>query len=281
MHLLRASEVKSESGGSVFRYSRLNATLLTLLLLVFAATCLLFGYRQPAGVTRYVSYYIGAAFLLGLFFLRGSITARFRAGNWLAWVVPAGVFIKFRSYLNYALPDADETVVFIPYQEIRSAGLLSERWTAIDSQGHHTTGITRYAELDVSTNLNALAAALSAERRKPALKRKRWYGTTSSLYHHYPVRVVLPSLIQVQWSATPGRRTFLKTLSPFVQIAPPVHLSKDFSRLTTQTPEQQQQHLRELDAAGQTLLAISTARRLYGYDLAAAKAFVESLRNNE
>jgi hypothetical protein len=34
-----------------------------------------------------------------------------------------------------------------------------------------------------------------------------------------------------------------------------------------------------LDAAGQTLLAINTARRLYGYDAITAKSYIEKLRN--
>jgi len=280
MRLLRASDVPV-SEDAVFRYSRRRAVSLALLVIVAGVGSILFGRRQPAGVIRYVSLYAGAIFLFGLFFLRGYVTARFRNSNWLALITPTGLFLKFRSYLNYALPDSDQTVVFIPYQEIQSAGLLTEHMASADAQGHRATQTVRYVELDLSVDLNLLEMALSAERAKPAPREKHWYGTSSTLYSHYPVRVVRPSFVQVQWSATPRRKAFLKALPPSVPIVPPIQHSEDFTRLAMQTPEQQRQRLRQLDAAGQTVLAVSTARRLFGYDLATAKGFIDGLRNDE
>jgi hypothetical protein len=56
--------------------------------------------------------------------MRGGIL---RPSNWLARVRNDGLFIQFRSYLNYHLPADALTVFFIPYQEIRSARLVRER----------------------------------------------------------------------------------------------------------------------------------------------------------
>jgi hypothetical protein len=56
-------------------------------------------------------------------------------------------------------------------------------------------------------------------------------------------------------------------------------LMKDLNDIGLLTPEQQRQTLDALDAAGQTLLAINTARRLYGYDAITAKSYIEKLRN--
>lgn len=279
MQLLRVSEVQAPSDAPVFSYSRLRAVLLAACIVVVAVFLLFLGWQQPGGIARYVSYYAGAMLLLCLFFLRGYMTARFRASNWLARVTPAGVFIKFRSYLNYALPDSDKTVVFIPYQEIHSAGLFDERAAAMDPEGHRTTQTIRYVQFDISTDISALADALSAERSKPAPRERHWYGTSSTLYNDYPVRVVPPSFVQVQWGAVPGRGAFLDALRPFVQIAPPMSNAEDFTKLASLPRDQQVQRLRELDAAGHTILAIATARRLYGYDLAHAKSFVEALRS--
>jgi hypothetical protein len=64
-------------------------------------------------------------------------------------------------------------------------------------------------------------------------------------------------------AAVPGRKAFLRVIRPFVQIAAPVQLTEDLTKLATLTREQQSQRLHELDAAGQTVLAIATVRRLY------------------
>src|SRR5690348_1275106 len=279
MHLLRASEIDFTSMAAVFRYSRFRAALTGLVVLAIGTLCLLVGRRQFVGWERYVICYIGAMPLLALFFLRGYVTARFRDSNWLAQTNPTGVFLKFRSYLNYAMPDSDETVVFIPYEEIRSAGLLTERVATTDPRGGRTTLTNRYVEFDVAGDVSELANAISAERARPAPAEKHWYGTSSTLYNDFPVRVVSPSFVQVQWAAVPGRKQFLRVLSPPVQIAPPVKLTEDLTKLASLTREQQSQRLRELDAAGQTVLAIATARRLYGYDLSGAKDFIENLRD--
>jgi len=278
MQLLRASEVFITPEAAVFRYSRFRATSIGLIMLAFGIVCLLFGRKQFVGLERYISYYIGAMLLLVLFFLRGYITARFRDSNWLVQTSPTGVFLKFRSYLNNAMPDSDDTVVFVPYQEIRSVGLLTERVAAANLQGQRTTRTNRYVEFDLAVDVTKLANAISAERARPAPSEKHWYGTSRTLYNDFPVRVVSPSLVQVHWGAVPGRKQFVGALRPFVQIAPPVKLTEDLTRLLTLTREQQSRRLQELDAAGQTVLAIATARRLYGYDLSGAKAFIENLR---
>jgi len=150
MKLLRASEIQVTDEAAVFRYSRFRAASTALLALGLGIICLLLGRKQFVGVARYISYYIGAMLLLALFFLRGYITARFRGSNWLAQTVPTGLFLKFRSYLNHGLPDSNQIVVFIPYQEIRSAGLLTERVASTNPQGQRTTRTNRYVEFDLT-----------------------------------------------------------------------------------------------------------------------------------
>ena len=279
MQLLRISEIDFASMAAVFRYSRFRASAVALVVLGMGILCLLVGRGQFVGWERYFIYYIGAMLLLALFFLRGYVTARFRDSNWLAQTAPAGIYLKFHSYLNYAWPDSDETVVFIPYDEIRSAGLLTERVASTDPQGKRMTLTNRYVEFDVAGDVNELANAISAERARPAPVEKHWYGTSSTFYSDFPVRVVSPSFVQVRWAAVPGRKQFLRILRPFVEIAPPLKLTEDLTKLASLTREQQSQRLRELDAAGQTVLAIATARRLYGCDLSGAKALIENLRD--
>ncbi|HEU5257490.1 MAG TPA: hypothetical protein VFU28_15965 [Vicinamibacterales bacterium] len=65
-----------------------------------------------------------------------------------------------------------------------------------------------------------------------------------------------------------------------MEIAPPLSLFEDLTMLAAQTPEDQEQQLLKLYAAGQTVEAIYLARRLYGFDLATAKTFVDRLRQS-
>src|SRR5262245_52784981 len=107
MTLLRASQLQPGNGNRVFRYSRWRAALVALVILSFGLGSLYFGTRQPAGVSRYASYYVGAIVLLGLLTLQRYVTARFRPTNWLARLDASGLYVQFRSYLNYALSDVD------------------------------------------------------------------------------------------------------------------------------------------------------------------------------
>lgn len=278
MQLLRAGEVPNTYNTQSFCVSRSRAVLLAVVIFVLAALLAVFGYRQTDGMGRYIAYAVGAMLLLGLYFFRGYITARFRPENWLARIAPTGVYIKFRSYLNDDLPDSDRTVVLIPFDEVRSVGPRDERMATTDMEGGRATQTIRYVEFDLATDVGSLADAVSAERSRTAPSEKRWYGSSSTLYNDYPVRVVPPSFVRVQWGVVPGRNAFLNALRPYVHVASPTSSGEDFTQLASLPREQQEQRLRDLDAAGSTLVAIATARRLYGYDLAQAKAFVEGLR---
>ena len=177
MQLLRPTEVPITSDAVVFRYSRFRAALLGLLIFGTGVTCLAWGRQRSVGMERYLLSYIGATILLLLFFLRGYIIARFRGSNWLAQAVHGGVFIQFRSYLNYALPDSDQTVVFIVYDEIISAGTLTESIASTDPQGQRTTRAIRYIHLHLRGDMTEVAEAVAAERTRSAVSQKRWYGT--------------------------------------------------------------------------------------------------------
>ena len=281
MQLLRVSEVQVSNGDRVFSYSRWRAVLVALLMLASAVVCVLIGRRQPAATTRYLSYYVAAVFLVGFFFFRRFVTARFRPTNWMVRVGLEGLFIKFRSYLNYSLPDDDQIVAFLPYHDIRSVRVVRDHTTFADMQGHRATQTMRLVELDLAVDVTELAKALDTERARPASSEKHWYGTSSTLFRHYPVLVKPPSFLQMQWSVTPGWKAFLAALGPFAQIAPPLSVSEDLTRLSSLSREQQEQRLRWLDARGETVLAIYTARRLYGYDLSEAKSFVDTLRGTD
>jgi hypothetical protein len=275
MRLLRLSDVETGPRDRVFYYSRTHVLLIALIAIAASAALLFraFSAHWKPG------YYLGAVILLFLTLMHRFITARFRPSNWLARMNDLGLFIQFRSYLNYHLPADDLTVVFVPYQEIRSAGLVRERTRVPDTQGRTATQILRYIELELAGDTGALAKALQAEIGEKAPNEKHWYGSSSTLYEDYPVRMPSPPFLRMKWQVVPRAQKFLDAIRPWTTIADPVSVSQDFAHLQGLTREEQQKQLRELTQRGETIAAIYTARRLYGCGLEDARSMVEGLRN--
>ena len=274
MQLLRLADVQTSPSDRVYSYSRTRAAVLVLVVsgtvawLVFHAVTA----RWKAG------YYIAAVIFLFILLGLRFITARFRPTNWLVRANDQGIFIQFRSYLNYHFPPEDLTVVFLSYGEIRSARLIRERVETPDPQKHGTTTqYLRYAELEIAGDVTPLAKALDAEITEKAPMEKRWYGRSSTEYQDHPVRMPSPRYLQLRWQVVPGVKDFLETLRPYTTIADPISLTQDFANLQGLRREEQQRRLRELNERGEKIIAIYLARKLYGCSLAEAKDMVEQL----
>src|SRR5262249_52882748 len=224
------------------------------------------------------SYYMAALALLSVVFARGYIAARFRPTNWLVRLNGQGVWIKFRSYLNYRLPDSDPTIVFIGYSEIRSVRLVRETFTVPDSEGQSSMGTLRWIELELAGDSQARVTALQLEQSRSAPPQKRWYGSGSTLYRHYPVRMSSPGFLRVEWTVVPQAAAFLDALRPFTAVLPEVTIASDFDNLQNLTRAEQEQRLRELDARGETIAAVYATRQLYGCNLTEATSFIDALR---
>jgi hypothetical protein len=275
MRLLRLSDVEIRPNDRVYRYSRWHAVLIAMAALGGAAWAAFHAYSaawKPG-------YYIAGAILLFCELLRRFVTARFRPSNWLARTNDEGVFIQFRSYLNYHLPADDLTVVFISYGEIRSARLIKERVTVPDPQNRRdTTQYLRYVELELGGDVAPLVDALNKEAGESAPTEKRWYGQTSTLYQDHPMHMESAPFFRIRWQATPGTHRFLEVLRTYTTIADPVSISQDFAHLQGLSREEQEARLRELARRGETISAIYLARKLHGGSLAEANDLVESLK---
>lgn len=275
MRLLRLAEVETSSGDRLFVHSRAIALIIGLGVIGGSGALIDRAYFAHWNV----GYYVAAVILLFLMLLRRFITARFRASNWLVRMNDVGIFVQFRSYLNYHLPAEDVTVVFIPFGEIRSARRIRERAQIADAEGRTSTQILRYVELELAGNLDALAAALNSESGERAPSEKRWYGSSSTLYQDHPARLESPPFLRLRWQVVPGPQKFLDALRPYTTIADPVSIAEDYSHLQGLSREEQQKRLRELDQRGETIAAIYMARKLYGCGLGEAHQMVESLRD--
>ena len=166
MQRLCLAEVKEQPRDRALSYSRLNAVLFALLLTVISAVLLWYAANKhwTAG------YYLAGVVAFFLALTHRFVTARFRSSNWLVHMNDAGLYIQFRSYLNYHLPTEDLTVVFINYQEISSARLIRELVRVPDSQGRTATEILRYIELELVGSTKTLEEALQSEIGEPVFE---------------------------------------------------------------------------------------------------------------
>jgi hypothetical protein len=279
MRLLRLQDVKIGLNDRVFRHARLRA--LIVWLAGFAATTALF-FNAYTGKWK-PGYIFGSFLLLFVLLTLRMVTARFHPSNWLVRMNETGIYVQYRSYLNYELPADDPSVVFLSFGEIASARLIKERVETPDpaKTGGTQTQYLRYVELELSGDTAPLAEALQAERGEQAPLEKRWYGTSSTLYRDYPATMTAPTFLRIRWDVVPGARKFLDAMRPYTVIADSVSLTQDFTLLKSLSREDQQQQLRELVARGQTITAIYAARKLYGCSLGEAKERVDSLRENK
>lgn len=280
MRLLRLQDVEISPSDRIFRHARMRALVIWLAGLAGSLAMFVNAFTG----TWKAGYFFGPFLLLFVLFTMGYVTARFHPSNWLVRMNDMGIYVQYRSYLNYDLPPDDPTVVFLAFGEITSAHLLKERVEAPDptKPGSTQTQYLRYIELEISGNTAALVSALSGERGESAPMIKRWYGGRSStLYQDYPVTMTAPPFLRIRWDVVPRAKAFLEALRPYTVLSDTVSLTHDFAHMQSLSREAQQEQLRELAARGQTVTAIYTARKLYGCSLEEAKEMVDSLRTTQ
>ncbi len=271
---MRLGDVQSNPRDRVFRYSPGRALFLVFAVILAGGGLVWIGRQQQSSL----AYYIAGVLLLGLLLMRRQLFARLRPSNWLVRISDDGLLIQFRSYLNYHFPREDLTVVSIPFREIRSTRLVRERREVPDEIGGESSiRSRRLVELELAGDSAPLAQALKEECGRPAPKEARWYGSTSTRYNHYPVRLASPTCVQLEWRVVPSAKAFLHAVSRHTDVAAPVQVSLGYLDLESLGREEQEKRLLELAETGEKMAAIKLARQIYSYDLKEAKAFVESL----
>ncbi len=279
MRLLRLRDVEIGPNDRLFHHARLRALIVWLAGFAAATAFLFHAYTakwRPG-------YFFGPFLLLFLLLTLRMVTARFHPSNWLVRMNEMGIYVQYRSYLNYELPADDPSVVFLSFGEIASARLIKERVETRDMGDPNRTEIhyLRYIEFELSGDLAPLADALGTELGEQAPTKKHWYGSSSTLYQDYPVAMSGAASIRIHWDVVPGTHKFLEALRPYAVIADPVSLKQDFAHLKSLSREEQQLQLRKLVARGQDMTAVYAARKLYGGSLGEAKQMVDSLRQNK
>ena len=277
MQLLREWDVPANGHDRVFRYSRTHAVLAYASLLAGCAALVAAGIRQHAPMLHVAA----AIVVAGLYLSRRFLVARFRESNWLVRANENGVYLHFRSYLNYHFPSNNPTVAFIPYREIRSARSVRERRELPEpSRTGRSVSVQslQLVELDIACDTTALAAALTDERTRPAPREARWYGNSALKFEHEPLVLTGTDCLHLTWECVPSVETFLAALAPHVSIEESASRSTSYDPLAGLTRTEQERRIGELARSGQLAAAVTVARRLYAYDLRQAREFVQSLR---
>jgi len=277
MDLMRLTDVPINQRDRVFYYSRLRALAGAMILSAVTVAAFVFGWHTGL----WLSYYVAAVGAMCLLLLQKLVTARFRASNWLVRMTDNGLFVNFRSYLNHHFPDQDVTIVFLPYSEIRSARLLKERQEIPDRDTRNRSATTmrtrRLLEIDLAGDSAQFADALAQERARVFAKLAPGAGKPSTRYQHFPVQLASPTRLRIEWGVVPGAHTLLDALTRHTLVQPAAEAFKNYANLEGLSRNEQEARLLELAETGDMIGAIVLARKLYSYDLATAKVFVESL----
>jgi hypothetical protein len=275
MQLMRLAEVPNGDRDKVYRYSPARAVMGASVIVAICIWLILFG-RQTG---LFLFYFFAGMLLLFTLLYQRLVFARFRPSNWLVRVTDNGLFIQFRSYLNYHFDGDDATVLFLPYPEIRSARLVRQKQLVSDGRGSSQTKIRKLVELELGVDPAQIEQALVAEYARQAPKDTRWFGSSYTTYRHYPISLAPSGYLQIEWGVVPGSRAFVDALRKYTAIAPPAKVSQeqDYLHLDKLSREKQEEKLLQLAKQGDTIAAVTIARELYSYDLAEAKTFVEGL----
>jgi hypothetical protein len=273
MQLMRLADVPVSARDQVFCYSRGRAICGTITLLGFILGAFVYGQLMQS----WLYHYLGAITLFFLWLFRKLILARFHPSNWLVRMSDDGLWIKFRSYLNDHFPAEDLTVVFLAFAEIRSAKFVRERQEIPDTEerGRPTSSIRtrKYVELELAADCQQLTDELAHERERVM---GRVTGITTR-YHDTPVFFAARDRLRVEWNVVPKAPAFLDAMTRHILVQPAERSSKDLADFDGLSQKEQEAKLLELAQSGDKIGAIAMARRLYSYDLAAAKQFVEEL----
>jgi hypothetical protein len=225
--------------------------------------------EQDGNLFMYAALLISlAAFWLAYKDLRGAL----KSSNWLVRQASGGLYVKFRSYLNYHFPDETPTIIYIPKEEITSAHLTKQKIVVRGSDEADGVQTRRYLDLHLSHSDTAeYADAIRKEIAYPGPK--QWSGTGK--FNSYPVQLRQPNLVRIEWHARPNIKTALQNLRRFTTIEEPLHIQdKNWKKLSQQEAETK---ILEFCQHGETIQAVKLVRAKMGMNLTDAKSFVDDL----
>jgi hypothetical protein len=252
---------------------------------------------------------------LGGIYARVYAAAR-HAGNWLARIGPAGLLIKYRSYLHEDSPAEDPIAVRLSWDEVVRAELQREIFhtevadektemrrrflvfklrcresdtaklkaaLAFEHQrkpDHFKVNDLKH-ELFEARKRNAPGSEIAHIKRAIRSEKRRHPGKhAASRFVHRPVTFIDPDLLKVEWTgAAPGRKVLSGLLERYTRFVPAADRHVHADKPMTET--EFRALLGGLIERDERIEAVKLVRRQLRCTLVEAKAFIEKFGREE
>ncbi len=282
MKFYKPEEVPVLSDDRVFKMSPVGKSIPLVLLSGLVITALVFAIRGEKltghGVPTVFCYVMAAFFGLFAWMAYRMFRASLQPSNWLMRGNSGGIILKYRSYLNWRLPEESVQAVGFDYAEIAWVRMVKERRTS-PSMGQNSGTETVYMTfLDIglaNTDTSALEEHLQAERSvRP---------DGGAVWLDYPVQVLPGGVIEVKWSGGihPRAGKAIEYFSQHVKIAAAESRKVDLTHDRKAPPEAELAKITALVNNGDEIAAAKLLQQSCGYSLSEAMGYVEKLRSGD
>lgn len=236
---------------------------------VLALGAALFPILSGLWATVWIDVVCGLGVLLFGFLARFGFrmfSASRRPESWIMRWSAKGIFLRFRSPYNHRFDPGTPSVVFLEPREIAMIRRRSKRLEAPDETGHWTQE-RKLRGLEIGlrkVEADPLAGALKDEAQRR--------DSRGVVVRDYPVTLGPDRTIRVEMRKPD---VLLRQLAPNYSVG--LAVDEDAKRFHDMSSAEQEDHIRALAEAGQTIDAVKAAREHYGCDLTTAKQRVDAL----
>jgi hypothetical protein len=234
-------------------------------------------------VIRFI--YLGCVVVFGLIWIPVTFIiarATLRRSNWLIAMSDLGLFIQFRSYLNWKASVDGPTIVGIKFNEIRSIRIVKEQLTSpdvssggLDHVGHTCIHNLCYCEIecdDLAHSFEKVILAITAERSIVLFGKESRVRTL-------PVIPVHGGMLRINWTnIRPNANDFLKILPATIKRQPVIRI--DFSRWDIAQGNELDELIRHLCEGGFFSQAVQVMRQRRSLDFNDSMVAIEQLFKN-
>lgn len=236
-------------------------------------------HRPPESVVEFFFLAIvsgGGTALIGLLAF-GMARAGAKKTNWLIRFSPAGLFLKYRSYLSWRSPEEDFQVVQLNYSEVSWARSVKGVKEITSLGGETSRQSVSYLELGMrEPDLSTLQKHLEFEGSRQWIK-KIPLGTMTCSTKESPVTTLPECIIRITCSARNVKKA-IHFLGKRVTIAPKESIKTDLTYNPDLSLEENEKRIAELAKSGDKMGAIRLTRLVYNCSLTEAVAYVENCK---